>query len=66
MAHKRKDTFVPGEWAKHLKPDGKRSMAKAERQAAIDFIRKQKEEHIAKQDFDTAVRFREVQKMLEA
>lgn len=33
MAHKRKDTYVPGEWAKHLKPTGKRQMAKAERRA---------------------------------
>lgn len=34
MAHKRKDTYVSGEWAKHLKPDGKRRQAKAERAAA--------------------------------
>jgi len=35
MAHKRKDTFcVTSEWAKHLKPHGKKVMAKAERRAA--------------------------------
>jgi hypothetical protein len=34
MAHKRKDTYVAGEWARHLKPDGKRQMAKAERRHA--------------------------------
>lgn len=35
MARKRKDTYcVTGEWAKHLKPYGKRVMAKAERREA--------------------------------
>jgi acetone carboxylase gamma subunit len=39
MAHKRKDTFVPVmEWAKHLKPYGKRIQAKAERRAAAKAI----------------------------
>ena len=32
MAHTRKDTFTrPCEWAKHLRPDGKRRQAKKER-----------------------------------
>ncbi len=65
MAHKRKDTYVAGEWAKHLKPDGKREMAKAERRAAIDYIRKAKEEHIVRQDFDKAWQLREAQRLLE-
>jgi hypothetical protein len=35
MAHKRKDTRVaPTEWAKHLRPEGKRMQSKAERNAA--------------------------------
>lgn len=35
MAHVRKDTLsAPGEWAKHLRPYGKRLQSKAERQAA--------------------------------
>ena len=35
MAHKRKDSFVPcKEWCKHLRPEGKRSQAKAERRHA--------------------------------
>lgn len=43
MAHKRKDTYIPGEWARHLKPDGKRQMAKAERRAAKNRIRQDRE-----------------------
>jgi hypothetical protein len=40
MAHKRKDTFTTcKEWAKHLKPYGKRIHAKAERRAAKRLIR---------------------------
>lgn len=32
MAHARKDTLSkPREWAKHLRPSGKRAQAKAER-----------------------------------
>ena len=35
MAHKRKDSLVPpSEWAKHLRPFGKRKQAKLERLAA--------------------------------
>jgi hypothetical protein len=35
MSHKRKDTLVkPKEWAKHLRPFGKRVQSKAERRAA--------------------------------
>ena len=35
MAHKRKDTLAsPTEWAKHLRPFGKRKQAKLERLAA--------------------------------
>lgn len=35
MAHKRKDSLVPPtEWAKHLRPFGKRKQAKLERLAA--------------------------------
>jgi hypothetical protein len=42
MARKRKDTYcVTGEWAKHLKPYGKRVMAKAERRAANVSIAKE-------------------------
>ena len=42
MAHKRKDTLVaPMEWAKHLKPYGKRVQAKAERRAASLSISKE-------------------------
>jgi hypothetical protein len=67
MAHKRKDTISQKkvEYAKHLRPFEKRVVAKAERRAAIDFIRKQKEEHCVKQDFETAARFRDVQRILE-
>ena len=42
MAHKRKDTLAPcKEWAKHLKPFGKRQQAKAERRAAKNQIKKE-------------------------
>lgn len=35
MAHKRKDTLTkPPQWWKHLRPDYKRRVAKAERRAA--------------------------------
>jgi hypothetical protein len=36
MAHKRKDTISqkPVEWAKHLRPFGKRQVSKSERRAA--------------------------------
>ena len=35
MSHHRKDTFVPcGEWKQHLKPEGKRGQAQAERRYA--------------------------------
>lgn len=41
MAHVRKDTLVtPLEWAKHLKPFGKRHLSGRERQAAKKQIRK--------------------------
>ena len=41
MARKRKDTYCgTGEWAKHLKPYGKRVMAKAERREAVRTIAK--------------------------
>lgn len=42
MAHKRKDTLANTvEWAKHLRPEGKRRQAKAERQAGRASIRKE-------------------------
>jgi predicted nucleic acid-binding Zn ribbon protein len=35
MAHKRKDTLsAPKEWAKHLRPFGKKIQSKSERRAA--------------------------------
>jgi len=35
MAHVRKDTLTtPGEWAKHLRRRGKKTVSKSERQAA--------------------------------
>lgn len=41
MAHTRKDTLIkPKEWAKHLRPFGKRVQSKAERQAAKKEINK--------------------------
>jgi hypothetical protein len=43
MAHTRKDTFsAPGEWARHLKRQGKRAQAKAERRAAQTIIRSER------------------------
>jgi hypothetical protein len=40
MAHARKDTYVaPKEWAKHLRPDGKRVQAKCERKVAKKKLR---------------------------
>lgn len=45
MTHKRKDTYAkPKEWAKHLRPDGKRRMAKAERIAAKHIVEETVEE----------------------
>lgn len=42
MAHKRKDTLAKtNEWAKHLRPFGKRQQAKAERRAAKKEIKKE-------------------------
>lgn len=42
MAHKRKDTLTaPKEWAKHLRPFGKRQQARHERQAARQQVRKE-------------------------
>ena len=47
MAHKRKDSFVPcKEWCKHLRPEGKRSQAKAERKAVLNYIRNNHEKEI--------------------
>lgn len=41
MAHTRKDTLTkPKEWAKHLRPHGKKAQSKAERQAAKKEIQK--------------------------
>ena len=41
MAHKRKDSLVPPtEWAKHLRPFGKRKQNKLERLAAKKEIKK--------------------------
>jgi len=67
MAHKRKDTISPKklEYARHLRPFEKRQVAKDERRAAINFIRQQKEEHCVKQDFETAARFRDVERLLD-
>jgi hypothetical protein len=40
MAHVRKDTLAKtSEWAKHLRPFGKRKQAKAERRAATKEIK---------------------------
>jgi hypothetical protein len=45
MAHVRKDTLTaPGEWAKHLRPRGKRVVNKSERQAASKEIKRSKDE----------------------
>ena len=39
MAHKRKDTLAkPREWAKHLRPFGKRIQNKAERRKATSWL----------------------------
>ena len=44
MAHKRKDTLTQTtEWAKHLRPIGKRIQAKKERNASKKEIRKEQE-----------------------
>lgn len=41
MAHKRKDSLVPpSEWAKHLRPFGKRKQSKLERLGSRNEIRK--------------------------
>jgi hypothetical protein len=43
MAHKRKDTFArPREWAKHLRPSGKREQAGRERQASKKIIQSER------------------------
>jgi len=45
MSHTRKDTLAKTvEWAKHLRPFGKRRQAKAERAAASKEIQTQKKE----------------------
>ena len=45
MAHTRKDTLTAVmEWAKHLRPFGKRMQAKKERNAAKKRIRDEREE----------------------
>jgi hypothetical protein len=42
MAHVRKDTLAkPKEWAKHLRPFGKRKQAKTERKTAQKEIQKE-------------------------
>jgi hypothetical protein len=44
MAHTRKDTLTrTHEWAKHLRPFGKRRQSKAERKAAEKQIKEEKE-----------------------
>lgn len=49
MAHKRKDTLTkPPEWWRHLRPENKRRVAKAERRAArrkIEFDKTDSEKH---------------------
>jgi hypothetical protein len=48
MAHKRKDTYTSCiEWAKHLKPEGKRMHNKAERRAAKRRIYLDYDEHVS-------------------
>ena len=43
MAHKRKDTLTaPREWAKHLRPFGKRVQSKSERRAAKSEIKRER------------------------
>ena len=67
MAHKRKDTLTTcQEWAKHLKPFGKRTHNKCERRAARDHIRNLKEEAIVDQDFELASTYRDIERGLEA
>lgn len=45
MSHARKDTLTkPKQWAKHLRPFGKRQQAKAERKAAQKDIQTQQKE----------------------
>ena len=45
MSHKRKDTLVRvTDWAKHLRPSGKRMQAKRERLAAKKEIKKDKDQ----------------------
>jgi len=65
MAHKRQDTLTTcKEWAKHLKPYGKRVHAKTERRAARDHIRNLKEEAIEDQDFELAATYRDIERGL--
>lgn len=68
MAHKRKDTLVRTKvngWNKHMKPWGKRVQNKAERKAAVAFIREMKEDFIERQDFDAAASCRDVERALD-
>lgn len=48
MTHKRKDTLTkPVEWAKHLRPFGKRRQSHKERQASKENINQQKNDFLA-------------------
>ncbi len=38
MSHNRQDTYVSSDWAKHLRPEGKRNYHKAERRRFKDVI----------------------------
>lgn len=68
MAHKRKDTLCRtkvNEWNKHMKPWGKHVQNKAERRAAVKFIRELKEDFIEQQDFEAAASCRDVERALD-
>lgn len=56
MAHARKDTLVScGEWAKHLKPFGKRMVAKAERKAAQKEVKKEVADRVESEWFNVSI-----------
>ena len=58
MAHARKDTLTkPREWAKHLRPFGKRRQSKLERKAAQRQIRKRRHDSMCQTPFQMIAAF---------
>jgi hypothetical protein len=67
MTHKRKDTLTTcKEWAKHLKPFGKRTHNKYARLLCLATIRNLKEEAIVDQDFELAATYRDIERGLDS